>query len=471
MKIRTLICLLLTLFVVASLGNSVVLAEENDLDASVVSGCRGADSAAPLLGSNQFTENAQAIVLLEANTDTLMYAWNPDQQLHPAGLVKIMTALLAIENSDMSSVVTATESVLETVPSDARTSNIQVDEVFTVEQLLYCVLVEGSNDAAAVLADYVFGSQDAFVEKMNEYACELGCTNTVFTNVHGLHDENQLSTARDMTKILDKAIENEFFTAAFGTTHYQLAKTNKSEERELESSNHMMHQGMYEIYYDGRITGGRTGVNNTGLRCIATTSENNGLNLICVVLGSESKINDRGIVEKIGGFYETSDLLDIAFDGYETAQLLYEGQALKQYSVQNGSADVVVASMVNISSVVPAGTSSQSFTYRYVENDNAFKAPVKEGDCLGRVEIWNGSICLATTDLYALNAVSINSHVIEKKTEEITSNWWVFLIIFLVLIAFCAITLYVIRLKNIKSKKIKMRHKRKTRAMQESGFQ
>ena len=191
-------------------------------------------------------------------------------------------------------------------------------------------MVEGSNDGAAVLADHVAGSQEEFVSLMNARAQEIGCTNTVFTNVHGLHDPNQLTTARDVARILDTAIENELFRTLFGTTHYTVEATNKSEERNLESSNHMMHEEMYEIYIDERITGGRTGVNNTGLRCIATMSKQQDMELICVIMGSESKINDRGIVEKIGGFTETTELLNIGYKNTKTAQILYAGQALKQ---------------------------------------------------------------------------------------------------------------------------------------------
>jgi len=453
MRFRNIICLLLSVLLLSQAAVAPVFAEEDASDASSVKGCRGIDSSVPMLGTAQFTENAEAIVLLEPDTDTLMYAWNPDVQVYPAGLVKILTALIVIEKCDMTDIVTVPQEVVESISKDARTSKLQPDEVFTVEQLVYCVLVEGSNDAAAVLAHHASGSQDAFVKEMNSFAQELGCANTVFTNPHGLHNEAQLSTARDMARILDRAIENELFKTIFGTTHYTVEKTNKTEERKLESSNHMMHQEMYEIYYDERITGGRTGVNTTGQRCIATTATQSDMDLICVVMGSASVINDRGIVEKIGGFYETSDLLDFAFDGYKTGQVIYDGQAVKQCATQNGSCDVVLASAVDIYSVIPRGATSETFTYQYTDVKGAFEAPIKKGQKMSTVEVWYGNVCIAQADLYAMNNVSVNRQIVYDKDVGGLSGWWIFLIILLVLTLLVAATLIVIRFTNMRNKR------------------
>lgn len=439
-----------------------VSAEEDMVDASVQNGCRGIDSTVPYLSEVVDIENAQSVFVMESGTDTLMYAQNPDQQLHPAGMVKIMTALLTIENGDLSDIVTVKNEVLSSVSDDARTSKLQVNEVLTVEQLLYCVLVEGSNDGAAVLADHIAGDQSSFVAMMNKRAEEIGCTNTVFTNVHGLHDENQLSSARDIARILDVAIENEQFRLMFGTTHYTVEKTNKSDARSLESSNHMMHEGMYEIYYDERVTGGRTGVNNTGLRCIASTSAQDDVELICVIMGSESKINDRGIVELIGGFKETQQLMDAAFSNTATGQILYANQALKQCKVMNGSADVVIGPAVEISAVVPADLRANSLTYRYIDVPNAFTAPIEKGQLMSKLEIWCGSVCIAQADLFALSDVSVNSQQIIRKEKAGLPGWAIFLIIIAVVAVLAFVILYVLRVRNIrKRKQIRTRKRRK----------
>lgn len=460
MTFRRKFSLIISILMLVQLVFVPVLAETEPSDTSVLNGCRGIDSQMPLLGNSEVTENAQSIVLFEANSDTLMYTWNPDQQMYPAGLVKILTALIAIENGTFTEIVTVKESVLDTVSQDARTSKLQIDEILTVEQLIHCVLVEGSNDAAAVLADHIAGSQTAFVQMMNAYAADLGCTNTVFTNVHGLHDEAQLTTARDIARILDVAIENEQFKTIFGTTHYKLEKTNKSIERTLESSNHMMHKGMYEIYFDSRITGGRTGVNNVGQRCIATTSNQGDLDMICVIMGSASDINDRGIVEKIGGFYETKDLLDLAFSGYKIAEIIFEDQAVKQYSVRNGSADVVAAPAISIRSVVPQNATSETFTYRYIDVEGAFTAPIKRGAHLSRVEIWHGNVCIGQADLYALNDVDVNYQQIIDKNKKGLPVWAIILIVVLALVIVGFAVLYGLRMYNMRRISGRKRRKR-----------
>lgn len=452
------ICLVLSVVFLLQVMLLPVAAEDEITDVSVLSGCNGIDGKVPVLGTAQLVENTQSAVLFEASTGTLMYAWNADQQLHPAGLVKILTALVAIENGNLKDAVTVQQQVLEQISESSRTSELQPDEVLTLEQLLYCLLVEGSNDAALVIAHHISGSQEAFVAKMNEYAQELGCTGSQFTNVHGLHDDLQLTTARDIARILARCIQNEMFVTLFGTTHYDLEATNKSEERQLESSNHMMHQSLYEIYYDSRITGGRTGVNNMGLQNLVTTAQQDNMTMICVVMGCASKVNDWAIVEKIGGFEETEKLLDQAFNDYTTTQLLYDGQALKQYSVRNGISDVVVGPKVSISSVVPKDAASATLSYQYKDAENAFEAPVDEGRRMSSVEIWLGSVCLAQADLFALNDVALNHQQVESKDGGGLRWWGVVLIVLLVLC--CCAAAYVFGMRYLNMRNMARKRKR-----------
>ena len=199
------LCLFLCVVMLVQLVAAPVAAEEYDI--SVTQGCRGIDAGAPYLGTDQKVSNAEAVILYESGTDTLMYNWNADKPMYPASLVKIMTALVALEHSDIADIVTVKASSLSQIPSDAATAELQPDEVLTMEQLMYCLLVESANDAAAVIADHVAGSQSAFVAMMNQRAAELGCTGTNFVNPHGLHNENQVTTARDMVKIISVAME------------------------------------------------------------------------------------------------------------------------------------------------------------------------------------------------------------------------------------------------------------------------
>ena len=157
---------------------------------------------------------------------------------------------------------------------------------------------------------------------MNEYAQNLGCTNTNFTDVHGVDDVSQYSTARDLGKILAAAVKNEVFAKIFGTVYHTVPATNLSDKRGLISENYIISGDFVQIYYDGRVKGSRTGVMSDKTRCIASVAESNNMQVVCIILGSASVYEAGGVkVRSFGGYTETSDMLDLAFDGYQPRQL------------------------------------------------------------------------------------------------------------------------------------------------------
>ena len=289
---------------------------------------------------------------------------------------------------------------------------------------------------------------------MNRYAAELGCTNTNFTNVHGLHDENQYTTARDIARILAKAVENEEFCAAFGARYYTVPATNKSEERKLSSQNYLINNDDDVNYYDERVTGSRTAIANDRSRSIASIAELNDMKLICIVMGAGSKYEDDGYSVRVyGGYNETKKMLDLAFTGYKTAQLLFPNQILLQKTVMNGSSDVSVGTMDGAFSVIPENITDTGLTYRYV-NEVPLSAPVEKGQRVSTLQIWYGNVCVAQNDLYAMNSVKhVNSLVDDNgKTQNSVGAVKVVLIILgvfagLVVVMFGA--LYFLRVSRI----------------------
>lgn len=434
MRKKGVICLVLSLLVAMTSVFHVLASEVQPDSQSQNAGYNSSystDAQVGILGSEQLIENAKSVFLYETNSDTLMYAWNPDEQMIPSSLVKIMTALLAIEKGSLTDAVTATQTVLDMIPKDAVTADIVADEVMTLEDLIYCMMVGSANDAAAVIAEHVGGSQLEFVRMMNARAVELGCTGTEFTNAHGIQDNIQHSTARDVAKILDAALENETFAKIFGSAYCLLDATNKSEERNYLTNNYLISQDDLTIYYDPRVTGGRTGVNNDGTRCIASVSESNGMKLICVVMGSQSTLHEESFaIKAFGGFNETRELLDIGYGGYKTAQILYAGQTLTQRTVLNGSSTVSLGCDVFVSAVLPEKVTTSELTYRYTDTGTDLTAPIKKGDKVSSVEVWYGNLCIAQADLYAMNSVrEAKSVVVFKDTGGFP--WWGVLLIIL----------------------------------------
>lgn len=412
-----------------------VFAAQGDIasNASIVSGCHSADATASLLGSGQIVTNAQAVFLYDVNSDTLMHAWNPDLPVEPASLVKIMTAFVAVEQGQLDDAVTVKQSVLDTVPEDAVSSELVADEVMTLQDLLYCMMVDSGNDAAAMIADHVAGSQSVFVEWMNAKAAELGCANTRFTNVHGVYDEQQTTTARDIGKILSAAVKNEQFSEIFGTVYYNIPATNKSEERKLVTGNLLMSDDM-EINFDERVTGGRTGVASDGSHCLAVTAESGTMKLVSVLIGSSSSYEENGnTFHSAGGYAETKQLLDAGFTGYYSSQILYEGQVLTERSVLNGSSSVSLGCASSVSTVLPEGVSLNQLSFRYVNGDAELKSPINKGDVVCGVEVWFGGLCVAYTDLYALNSVTDAYELVIGQAVNPVSWWGVVLIVLAVI--------------------------------------
>lgn len=397
-----------------------VMADETEQDASVINGCNTIEGQVPFSGTQGVVENGKAFILYEVNTDTLMYADNVDEQLPPASLVKILTALIAVEKGNLDDAVTVKDKVLATLDPDAvRTQpKLVADEVLTVRDLLYCMMVAAANDAAVILADYIMGDQKAFVAEMNRYATELGCTNTNFTNVHGLHDDEQYTSARDAARILAKAVKNEHFCEIFFAQKYVVPASNKNESRLLVTQNYLMNKDIVVIHYDERVKGSRTGTTMDGTTNIASCAEVDDMKLISVVMGSESAYDEKtGRVKVFGGYGETQQLLDLGFTGNKAGQLIYENQTLKQIPISGGSSDVVIATKEARASVIPADIGREQLEYRYV-NEVPLSLPIKEGQRVSTLQIWCNNICLAQTDIFAMNSVIAADQVFSNQGKQ-----------------------------------------------------
>lgn len=456
------------LIVLILLFQHPVMAAEITDNMSVTGGCNTIDGLVPMLGNQQLVSNATAAFLYEINTDTLMYSYNADASVPPASLLKILTALIAIEKGTMTDVVTVQADVLSTLPGDAAVVELVVDEVVTVQDLLYCMMVGSGNDAAVVLADHVMGSQQAFVAEMNRYAAELGCTGTNFTNVHGLHDSDQYTTARDVARILTKAIQNETFRQVFGAIQYTVPETNKSEVRYLSSQNYLMNNEDVIIHYDSRVTGSRTAVANDRSRSVASVAQVGDMELISVVIGAQSQYEKDGYTVKVyGGFDETKQLLDMGFDGYKTAQILHANQVMLQSSVLGGNCDISIGTRDSAYSVIPANVSAETLSYRYV-NEVSLTAPIEKGQRISTLQVWCGTVCIAQTEMYAMNSVLSNAAQFDDSKDSGNGSTFFTVVLYIIGIAFVIfllgfIVLYLMRAFRLAKIREQRRRNRRNR--------
>lgn len=394
--------------------STFALEDQTIPDTTVTHGFHSMNATSAYLGSEQRVKNVGSALLYEINSDTLMYSWNADQKMYPSSLVKILTALIAVEQGDLQSLVTASQSALDTIPYYAASIDLKAGEQISLSDLVYAMMVGSANDAAAVIATHIGGSAEGFVNMMNAYAERLGCTATHFTNVHGLHDENQYTTARDMARILAAAVKNENFLTYFSEINYIVPATNMTGERELSSGNFLMNTENMQLYYDARVTGGRTGTTEDGNRCLATLAKENGMNLVCIVMGSESTFDEDGNTVTYGSFQETSTLLDACFTGYQVSQILYENQILRQCEVPNGENDVILGCKKNVYSVLPKGVTLKDLSFQYGGELGLVAAPVEAGQVLTDLQVWHGGFCIAQAQMIAMNSVrQAGSHITE----------------------------------------------------------
>ena len=230
---------------------------------------------------------SQSAVVMEESTGTILYQKNMDEQHYPASITKIMTAMIALENGNLQDkVIFSKDAVYKTEGSGIARD---VGEEMTLEQCMYGMLLESANECAYAIAEHVGGTYEHFVDMMNEKAEELGCTNTHFTNPHGLPDEEHYVSAHDMALIARAAWQNETFRIMTGTIRYEIPPTNKHDEiTYLQNHNAMInnYKGSDHLYEP--CVGGKTGYTQAARNTLVTYAQKNGLTLITVILCTDA---------------------------------------------------------------------------------------------------------------------------------------------------------------------------------------
>lgn len=253
--------------------------------------------------------SAASAVVMEASTGTVLYEKNPHEVHYPANITKIMTTLLALENSQMGEEVTFSHDAVFSIDRTSTHISRDVGEVMTMEQCLYGVMLGSANDCAYAVAEHVGGNYSHFIDMMNERAAELGCTDTHFNNAHGLPDEQHYTSAYDMALISRAAINNSSFRTITGTVKYTIPPTNKHSDPTYIVNHHQMltnYQGVRDYLYPYCI-GGKTGFTEAARRTLVTFAEKDGMTLICVVMKDEGNAQ----------YTDTRTLLDYVFNNFK----------------------------------------------------------------------------------------------------------------------------------------------------------
>jgi D-alanyl-D-alanine carboxypeptidase len=357
----------------------------------------------PILISGPLTGNlpvapkvtAKAAMVMDMETGTILYSRNADKQLEMASTTKMMTAILILESMPLDQQVKVPAAATVVAGS---TLGLLRGETFTVEQLLYAMLVPSANDAAVTLAVAQAGSVTAFVAEMNARAEKMGLANTHFVNNCGLHVDGHYSSARDLAKIASFAMHNAEFRKIVSTREYTLPHAGGVANRVIKTSNELLRDYSW-------VNGIKTGSTLWAGYCLVSSATKDGLTLISVVLGAK----DENTRES-----ESKALLEYGFERCQWKSLLDSGAIVASVPLPDP-----------LDRTVQLATASP-FSRRLLGEDEVtgqvklsreVTLPVKAGDVLGELDFLQSGANLGSVPLLAAKSLDI-------PTFRMIMNYW-----------------------------------------------
>ena len=325
---------------------------------------------------------ARSAVLIEPNTLTVLCENNPDEQLPPASITKIMSLVLIMEAIDrgdftVEDVVTASEHAASMGGSQIW---LKVGESMTVDDLLKAAVIASANDATVALAEKVAGSEEGFVALMNKKAQSLGMTNTVFKNATGLDAEGHLSTAHDVALMSAELLKHPLIKK-YSTVWMDSLRDGESE---LVNTNKLVR------FYEG-TTGLKTGTTSGAGYCLAASAERDGLELVAVIMGGESSA---------ARFEGAKKLLDYGFANFSFERIKPELKSGTKIKVKGGTSRELPLNADGELGILIKKSEKSDVNQKTVLPDSVF-APVKKDEKIGRVEIYSGETLIGTVAVTA----------------------------------------------------------------------
>lgn len=368
---------------------------------------------------------SDSIFLADNVTGTILLEKNADVKRYPAGLTKVVTALVVLENGNVNDTVIISENAGTAFGKATGLIDLVPGEEITVSDLLYCMLLAPSNEAALALAEHVSGNDvDLFIDMMNELAQRAGCENTRFVNVTGLDTDNQYTTARDMFRIARYAMSNARFMAIANSQHKQTYSKQPSssgvmqeKERYFSNDNRLISQIREIGYYYSAAEGIMSGYTAKAGYCLMTTGKksSNGMNLVCIVMGGKlytqggNSTTGSGGTEKISSYVDAKNVMVAAFEQFQLKSISMAGEVIDEVPVKASTSKdaVTIGTQSNVQIVLPIDV-KDSEVVRNIDKVKEVKAPVKTGDVLGTMTITYNDETYGPYTLIALSDIPGN---------------------------------------------------------------
>ena len=372
-----------------------------------------------LADAPEYEAGCETALLLELNSGTVVYAKNAESMVYPASLTKIMTCMVTLEyaSKDLDKMVTVSDTALAGIAEAGGDVRLQAGERLTLRDLLYYLMVNSTNEAGNVIAEYVAGDIPSFVSLMNKTARDLGCTGTRFANTHGLHESGHYTTARDLSIITRKALTYELFREITNTAEYTVPATNLSDEKKLTTTNYLIlndgnrylaDNGNYYTYYLEEASGIKTGYTSAAGRCVISRANDGNMDLLCIIMGAETRMMSDGSA-RYDNFVEAKKLFNYGFSNFAYAKVATAGMA-PMFSVDvqyaKDKRGVVLIPSADVSCLLPKEYDKDKVTTSYELNDaKGLVAPLEKGQKVGTLYMYYDGKVVGTTELETLTAV------------------------------------------------------------------
>lgn len=338
--------------------------------------------------------NSRAAIVYERSSGIILFGKNENEKRKMASTTKIMTAIVVIEKCNLEDIVTISQKAASTGGSHL---GLHTDDKISIHDLLYGLLLCSGNDAAVALAEYVGGNISNFSNLMNSKALELGLVSTHFVTPHGLDDDDHYTTAYELALITNYALKNEIFHNIVGTKNYTISINGYS--KNLSNTNELLGN------LDG-VYGVKTGFTNGANRCLVTSVKRDNMDLICVVLGADTK-KDRT--------NDSCQLIKYAFQNYKMINI--KEKILSEFAnwkICNSSSFVVEKGISNNIDVVledltynflPIDCNHINDISIYIYCNKTFKAPLQSNTEIGYITVCIDNKTILNLKIYNLNYI------------------------------------------------------------------
>lgn len=346
--------------------------------------------------NSELADSARSAILIERDTGKILYEKNSNQELPPASMTKIMTMILIMEALDKGKITLKDKVRASEYAASMGGSQIFLEpgEEMTVNDLLKGIAIGSGNDASMAMAEYLAGSEEKFVAKMNQKAKELGLTHTKFQNPTGLPVENHYSTAHDMAMMGRELLKYEKIIN-YTSKYEAYLRTDTDKKFWLVNTNRLVK------FYPG-VDGLKTGFTGQAKYCLTATAKKGNMRVLAVVFGASTPKDRNNQVTK---------MLDYAFNQYTTKPLYKKGDVITKIDVNKGSEDQVTAVTSEPISVLLKKGNAAKDVKTEVKMNEKLNAPIQKGDKIGMLTIKKDNKVVSSSPLLA-------------KEDIDAASWW-----------------------------------------------